>query len=377
MLDFVKRLIEQQKVVREQVVFIDFSHYAGQTIDPLLLLEEYYKTAPHPDLPPFFIFDEVQDIANLRQLILHLFNHQYKIFMSGSNSKLLASELSTHFRGRIFEYKVYPLSYEEILSFKGIPKQKVYATVDLAQIKRIYLEIFAFGSFPEIILTENSFVKKELLKGYLDILLYKDLLERYKIDNEYALNYLLKRLTLSFTKAININKIYNDLKSQNIKVGKNSLYDYYEHIKNVFYGIEMENAYTVLRGEKKFYLYNLGFHSIFGKSPDIGQSFENIVFLELKKKFDKVAFKQNKKEIANEIDFYIPAFDTYPYQKDFHMQACYQLNSSNFEREISPLRNADGEKCIIYFEKEPDIPDEMDGVKIMDFFTFVHEYLQP
>ena len=389
MLDFVKRLVAKKEVQWEQVVFIDFSQYAGQTIGPLRLLEEYYTITSKPNLEPLFVFDEVQDIANLRQLVLHLFNHQYKIFISGSNSKLLSSELSTHFRGRVFEYKVYPLTYKEILTFKNIPEEKSYTTVDFAKIKRLCFDTFSFGSFPEVVLTENPFAKKEILKGYFDILLYKDLLERYKIDNEYALNYLLKSLTLSFTKAININKVYNSLKSQNIKIWKNSLYDYYEHIKSAFYGSEVENEYTILRGEKKFYLYNIGFHSVFGSSPDFGQSFENVLLLELKKRFDRVLFKQGKKELkkeeqedqknedkknGREIDFYIPAFDAFPFKKEFHIQACYQLTKQDYEREIWPLLKAEGERMIVYFEKDPTLPEEQQGVKIIDFFSFVREY---
>jgi predicted AAA+ superfamily ATPase len=62
-----------------------------------MTLIEDYKTL-FPDKKPVFIFDEVQDIANMRQLVLGLFNWQYKLFISGSNSSLLSSELSTHFR---------------------------------------------------------------------------------------------------------------------------------------------------------------------------------------------------------------------------------------------------------------------------------------
>jgi predicted AAA+ superfamily ATPase len=218
MLDFVKRLIAEKNILREQVVFIDFSEYEGQTIDPDQLVEDYYKTAEKPDLPPFFVFDEIQEIANLRQFVLRLFNQQYKIFLSGSNSKLLASELSTHFRGRVFECKVYPLTHKEILSFLELPNKKAYATVELAEIKRTYKTIFTFGSFPEIVITKNEFTKKEMLRGYFDFLLYKDLLERYKLLNTIALKYLLKKLTLLFTKSISIHNIFNDLKSQNEKV---------------------------------------------------------------------------------------------------------------------------------------------------------------
>jgi predicted AAA+ superfamily ATPase len=64
----------------------------------------------------------------------------------------------------------------------------------------------------------------------------------------------------------------------------------------VFFGTELEAFHEVLKGDKKFYLYNIGFHSLFSSSPDFGQSFENVLFLELKKKFDRVFFKKETKQ---------------------------------------------------------------------------------
>jgi predicted AAA+ superfamily ATPase len=212
--------------------------------------------------------------------------------MSGSNSKLLSSELSTHFRGRVFEYKVYPLTHREILSFAGLAVQKYYATEDLARIKHLYHTVFTYGSFPEVILAKDEFSQKEVVKGYFNVLFFRDIMERFRVDNEYAMQYLLKSLTLSFTKDINIHKIFNDLKSQNIKLSITTLYEYFEHLKSAFYGYELEDFFTVLRGRKKFYLYNLGFHALFSPSPDFGQSFENVLFLELKKRFNRVFFKK-------------------------------------------------------------------------------------
>jgi predicted AAA+ superfamily ATPase len=162
MLNFVKKLIAQGKITMEQVVFLDFSFQAGQRIDPIQLMSSYFEL--NPNQAPLFILDEVQDIANMRELILYLYNQHYKIFISGSNSKLLSSELSTHFRGRVFEYKVYPLTHREILDFAGLPLQNHSATEDKARIKNLYHTIFTYGSFPEILLAKDEFSQKELVK---------------------------------------------------------------------------------------------------------------------------------------------------------------------------------------------------------------------
>lgn len=112
-----------------------------------------------------------------------------------------------------------------------------------------------FGAFPEILLSENDLFKIDNLKTYLDVLLYKDLIERYQIENEVSLKYLVKSIALAFSKDININKTYNELKSLNIKIGKTTLYEYYEYLKNVFYAYELENFYNQ-KASKKVFLYN-------------------------------------------------------------------------------------------------------------------------
>jgi predicted AAA+ superfamily ATPase len=216
MIDFVKRLIQQGKLSWEQVVFMDFSLHTGETIDPFQLLESYHSK--YPNSQPLFVLDEVQDIANMQELILFLYNQNYKVFISGSNSKLLSSELSTHFRGRIIEYQVYPLTYPELLSFRDISTDQPFASRERGMLKNLYHNVFTFGNFPEVVLADHEFAQRETIKSYYNVLLYRDLLERYHLENEVAVQYLLKSLTLSFTKDVNIHKIYNNLKSQNVKI---------------------------------------------------------------------------------------------------------------------------------------------------------------
>ena len=378
MLDFIKRFITEGKIVMEQVVFLNLAQYANKTVDPLQILDSYFQK--FPDLQPFFVLDEVQDIANFRELVLFLFDHHYKVFISGSNSKLLASELSTHFRGRIFEYKVYPLTFPEVLSFHNFPIKKHYAVTEKAKMKYLYQDVFTYGAFPELVMTKHAFTKREILRGYFDILLYKDLIERYKIENEFNLQYLMEALTIGFTKEVSIHKVFTTLKSKNIRVWIQTLYDYYEYLKHVFYSHELTNAFG-WKKDRKSYLYNLGFHTLFSPSPDFGQSFENVMLLELEKKFGQVFFKRTEAgekwcEKASEIDFFIKTRDAQLFTKDLHIQACYQLNQKNYEREISPLQQVEGEKVLVYREKDEQYPEERDGIKLIDFFDFVGAYLE-
>lgn len=357
MYDFVKQLIKKWIIELEQIVFIDFSLYSWVELDPDILLLDYKEL--YPEKTPFFVFDEIQDIVNFKNFVLSLYNKQFQIFLSGSNSNLLSSELVTNFRWRVFQYNVLPLTFREVLRFKDIEYKKNYSITEKAIIQNILREVLEYWTFPEIILSKNNIFKIENLKTYLDILIYKDLLQRYKIDNEFSLKYLIKSLTLGFTKQVNINKIYNELKSQNIKIWKSTLYEYYQYIKNIFYIFEIENYFSQ-KSAKECMLYNLWFNKILWNNINYWQSFENLVFIELKKKYENVFFKKN----GSEIDFFIE-------KENLNIQVCYELWFDNLEREIKPLLKNEWNNILIYnnIEKWLETPK---NIKIYNFIEFIN-----
>lgn len=349
MFSFLKRLIKDNKVELEQIVFLDFSLNSWEIIDYNKLLEEYKSIFPAKK--PFFVFDEIQDIWNFREFVLSIFNWWYKVFISGSNSKLLSSELSTHFRWRVYEYKVFPLTFNEVLKFKNFIIKENYDFEEIWIMKNILNEVLEFWSFPEMVLSNSPVFKITNLQTYFDIVLYKDLLERHKIENEIALRYFLKSITKSFTKVVNINKIYNELKSQQVKIWLSTLHQYWEYIKNVFYVYELENFYNN-KALKKWFLYNIWFSKLLSDKENLGQSFENLVFLELAKKYDKIYYKKNWWEI----DFYVES-------EKLNIQVCYELNAENFTRETKVLKKWE-KNMLIYFDKEKDL-------KLQDYIDFV------
>jgi len=358
MFQFVMDLINKGVYDLDQIVFIDFTIYKWETIKAEDIIESYYVLWNNK--PPLFVFDEIQDIENWQELILKLYIQWYKLFISGSNSKLLSSELVTEFRWRVFEYFVYPLNFKEILEFNDIKLEKVCSTKTLWKIKNLFIDIFKYWSFPEVVLVENLLLKTEILKTYFDILFYKDLIERYKIGNEKTIRFLIKRLIVWNTKKLNLIKIFNDLKSQWVKIGKNTVYEYYEYLKNIFFVDELSNFYKRF---VKVYLYNFWFEYLFWYTESFWQNFENFIYLNLKKQYKKVFYKSNWWEI----DFYLP-------DKDINIQVCYKLNEENIEREIKPLLKQGWRKILVYFEKEGEFVIEW--VEIKDFFSFMESFFK-
>lgn len=335
MFQIIKFLISSSKLNYNQIVFFDFSEYVWQEFDFDKLLQGFYDS--YPDLEPFFIFDEIQEISNFRQWVLKLFNKWYKVFISWSNSKMLSSELSTHFSWRNIEYKIFPLSFLEYLTFQNFTPYKNMTVKQKWVVNNMFMSYLNYGSYPEIALVRNDNLKLSILQNYMDIIIYKDLKQRYNVSNEYVLKYLIKKVVLSNTKDLNISKIFNELKSQNVEVSKNTLYNYLEYLENIFYIKKLHNFFTP-NGSLKVFLIDWWFWNIF-KEHDLWKKLENIIFIHLYKNNSNIYFERGKKEI----DFFIELTNT-------HIQVVYELNLENYKRELDVFKTIEWEKILIYFQ---------------------------
>jgi predicted AAA+ superfamily ATPase len=287
--DMINQLSEQ--IDKTRILFLNFEDERLElNIDELdLILQSFRELYPEQNLNEcYFFFDEIQNITGWEKFVRRVYDTVSKnIFITGSNSKLLSSEIATSLRGRTLSYEVYPLSFSEYLSFKNI-EVDLYSSKSIAHIKNAQEKFLKNGGFPEILFLEEQY-RNQTLQEYFNVLLYKDLAERYKITNTVALKFFLKRIIASSTKQISINKIYNELKSSGIKIGKNTLYDFLDYVQNIYLALVLHKYDKSLvnkeLGEKKIYSIDIGLNNAtqFKFSDDIGKSLENAVFLELKR----------------------------------------------------------------------------------------------
>lgn len=340
-----KDLIEEWKISHEEIVFLDFSEILKKKIDFDKILENFLEI--YPDKKPFFIFDEVQDVENFREWIISLFNKWYKIFISWSNAKLLSQEISTEFRWRNFEIFILPLSFKEFLKFKKFKEKNFYSTQENALLKNLFLEFLKYWAYPEIALIENIQLKEWIIKDYFNLLVYKDLKERYKIDNDFALKYLVSEISKNIWKEFSVNSIFTSLKSQWIKIWKDTLYNYLIYLENIFFSKKISNFFSPNWASKN-YLFDLSFWEIFENSENFEKKFENAVFLELLRKTKwEIYFK---KILTKEVNF----FDEINWEDIF---AEFKLEEKS--KKIKNLEKSEEKnKKIIYFEKNFEIKDE-------------------
>ncbi|NLC28379.1 MAG: ATP-binding protein [Campylobacteraceae bacterium] len=297
-------------IQKSMILFLNFEDERLEfEVDELdLILQSFRELYPDQNLAEcYFFFDEIQNITGWEKFVRRIYDTISKnIYITGSSSKLLSSEIATSLRGRTLSYEVYPLSFSEYLLFKDIDID-LYSSKSLAYIKNAQEKFLRDGGFPETLFLEEEY-KNKTLQEYFNVLLYKDLAERYNISNTIALKFFLKRVIASSTKQISINKIYNELKSSGIKIGKNSLYDFLDYVQNIYLALTLRRFDNSLvnkeLGEKKIYSIDIGLNNAteFKFSDDIGKSLENAVFLELKRRFSKLFYLSDS---SSECDFIV------------------------------------------------------------------------
>lgn len=366
-----------RKIEKTKILFLNFEDERFElNSDELdLILQAYMELYPSYKLSEcYFFFDEIQNIPNWEKFIRRMYDTISKnIFITGSNSKLLSSEIATSLRGRTLNFEIFPLSFKEYLSFKDI-EVDFYSSKSLAFIKNAQESFLKNGSFPEILFLEEIYANKTL-QEYFNVLLYKDLAERYNITNTVALKFFLKRIISSSTKQISINKIFNELKSSGIKIGKNTLYEFLEYVQNIYLALTLQKYDNSLinkeLGEKKIYSIDIGLNNAteFKFSDDIGKSLENAVFLELKRKeFDIYYYRTSK----SECDFLV--FDKNTISDV--IQVTFDMSDENTKsREIKGLieacKNFDLKSgTIITFDNEDELIENGIKIKIIPFYKW-------
>ncbi len=225
----------QKGTPREKILYLNFEDerldFTPQTLD--LILQAYRELYPEIELREvYFFFDEIQNATEWERFVRRIYDrYSRNIFLTGSNSRLPSQEIATSLRGRTLTYEIYPLTFREFLRFKEFafdPRLDLYHPQKRARLLSLFEEYLLFGGFPEIVFLPRE-LKLKTLQEYFEVMLYLDLAERYQILDTLVLKYFLKRLIENAGKPLSVHKIYNELRSQGLKVGKDTLYRYLEY----------------------------------------------------------------------------------------------------------------------------------------------------
>jgi predicted AAA+ superfamily ATPase len=287
----------------------------------------------------FFLFDEIQNIANW-QIFINRLRRTKKIIITGSNAKLLSGELATFLTGRYLDFALYPFSFAEFLTYKGISlkEEDFYATEKISQIKSLLNNYLELGGFPEA----YSFGKNILGHLYGDILT-KDILLRYSIKNKMTFKEVSNYLLSNFGREITYRKLKNVFAIKNVQTMKN--YIGYLTVPYLFILLERFSYKLKQRviAPKKIYNIDNGLLTslAFRFSENRGALIENLVLVEILR---RKSYSFSPREVfywkdhqGREVDFLIKEGN----KVSCLLQVCVDLYiQSTKEREIKALIKA-------------------------------------
>jgi len=213
--------------------FIDFTVRDFQT-----LLDVYYARWPeNKSRRCYFFFDEIQTVDKWERFVRRLLDTEnVSIALTGSSSKMLATDIATGLRGRTRVRELFPYSFREFLAAKGtfsaVPEHP--GSRDAAKLNHALAEYLKAGGFPETLRLDPD-GRREIVQGYVETVLFKDVVERHKVSNVLALRHLIAAVLGAPGQVFSVNKFFNTLKSKGIPCTKNALYDYLAHLEDAHF----------------------------------------------------------------------------------------------------------------------------------------------
>lgn len=309
----------------------------------------------------YLLLDEVQEIDGWEKVINSILEEfDVDIYVTGSNSKLMASEISTYLTGRFVTIPVYTLSFEEYLEFKQSEKNNI---------KGCFWKYLEHGGFPIVALTDitrnDSY---QIVEGIYSTVITNDIARRHKIQNRELFDRVVLFIMENMGKTFSANSIVNFLKCEQRKTNIETIYNYLKWLTEAFviykcsrYDIQGK---SVLKTQEKYYLADISLkYSVMGYNPKgVAATLENIVFLELKRRGYEVYIGKNA---TKEIDFVAERRD-----EKIYIQVCRNLpeESDRETKNLLEIRDAYPKYIVT---ADPYIVGNVEGVQIMQIEDFL------
>lgn len=293
-----KKLKEERNIVDEQILNYRFDsmEYEDMTTKELYI---ELKSKILQDKKTYLFLDEIQEIEGWEKVVNTLASDfDVDIYITGSNSRMMSSEISTYLTGRYITFHIYTLSFEEYLTFK-----KSYTT--LKDLKQEFSNYVRLGGFPATHLQDYSQDEVyTIVKDIYNSTIFSDIVRRNQIKKIDQLERVVKYTFNNIGNTFSAKSISNYLKSEQRKIDNETVYNYLEKLQKAYilhkcsrYDLQGK---VILKTQEKFYLADISLrYAVLGYTVDsVASTLENIVYLELKRRgYDVYIGKMNDKEI--------------------------------------------------------------------------------
>ena len=313
----------------DEIVYLnlDDERLFGMSVSDLdLILQAHYQLT---DCKPILFLDEIQNIDHWEHFARRLANEQYRVYITGSNAKMLSSEVATTLGGRYMIQEVYPYSFVEYLRANTLELYKhwEYDSETTNSIQRMFSAYFYDGGFPESL---KAVQKRPWLSVLYQKIFLGDLVSRYKVRNDISLKLLVKKLSERVKQPTSFSRLANVVSSAGQKIQTSTVIEYIKFMEETWLLFSLTNyaaKFAEKESAKKYYFRDNGLLNLFLIDPETSL-LENRVAIELKKIYGEEVYFYNK---AVEVDFYIP-------EKDWLIQAAYSIRDDETRnREVSAL----------------------------------------
>ena len=349
------------------------------TVDDLHLIGEIHAELypEYADETCWYFLDQLQRVDGWEAYARRLVDaKRIKVCLTGSSSKLLSEENATEMRGRSLPIEVFPLSFAEYLRFNGIlrnPPQGGFTAKEKGVLRRAAKDYLERGGFPDVQDIADS-MRVAMLQGYVDAVLYRDVLERHSVPSVQALKYTLDYLFHNYARKTSTRSISGVLKNLSVAANRESIADYLDWFKDAYliYPVSVKSdSLSVKRvNPDKYYLIDTGLIRAMCVKNDAekGWLLENLVFMALRRGSNKIAYYLNGD--GTEVDFHV--FDKVARTSRLVQVSWDMADKTTFAREFDAIvaaRNETGitDCTIVTWDDE----GEKDGIRIVPVWKWL------
>lgn len=312
--------LKQKSIDSKHIIYMNFEDYDYEAYTDPQKLNDYIKEKINDDEKYYIFFDEIQNVDKWERVVNSLrATKNASIFITGSNSDLLSSDLATHIAGRYVSFKVTPFTFEEVCELLNV--------TDSRDIEDAFNDYIKWGGMPQRFMQNDDNSKRTYLYDIYDSIIMKDIVKRFNIKDIDLLRRIITYILTTPSQVFSPDSLKKYMQSDSRNVSLETLYNYLDYIvrANLISKAERYDVRgkRILTGKYKYYLTDLGFTNVLsvGRKEQIGSYLENIVYNELIAR----GYNVNVGTLDNgEIDFIATKFN-----EKIYIQVAYILSDES------------------------------------------------
>ena len=318
----------------------------------------------HSDGIVYLFLDEIQEWENWDFNLRWLHDvKDFRIYVSGSSSTLMTSEIPTRLRGRYVSKNLYPLSFREIVDFE------IKTFRERGRIQKLLEDYLKWGGFPEVWLTKS----RGKIMSLLETIFYRDIIERFRIEDAELFKQVFYFTLSNYSNLLSYRSINRMLKTINISIDVKTLIKYVNYMKQAFLLFTL-NIHTYSQrvkavNPKKIYVIDTSILNLFPQKLDIGRKMENLVFIELlRKKTPTTNIAYYKLKTNRKIDFIISEINKIKQL----IEVTYNLEKIHIEKTLKTMKKLKLKKAtIITWNEEKTIKNGNKTIKVTPLWKWL------